>query len=111
MQPVRSCLPDDAPAAWLGLLLLAVPDCAHAHADEAAHAIVSSQAELSSYTDTDHVSVLSPALGVAARSPTPAWSLGVRYLVDAVSAASVDIVATASRRWSEVRHQVSGHAT
>ncbi len=32
------------------------------------------------------------------------WSVDGRYLVDVVSAASVDIVSTASRRWEEVRH-------
>ncbi len=60
--------------------------------------------EVAAYADTDHVFVLTPTLGVNVASPTAGWSVGARYLVDVVSAASVDIVSTASRRWEEIRH-------
>jgi len=60
--------------------------------------------EVAGYADTDHVFVLTPTLGVNVGSPTAGWSVGGRYLVDVVSAASVDIVSTASRRFEEVRH-------
>jgi hypothetical protein len=86
--------------------------CVIAHADDAKapSLAIDSYAGMSAYTDSDHVTVLSPGIGVTARDPNVGWNLGARYLVDAVSAASVDIVATASRRWSEVRHQLSGSA-
>ncbi len=60
-------------------------------------------AEFSAYADTDHVTVFTPALQ-AAVSTGSGWSASGGYLVDIVSAASVDIVSTASPRWSEVRH-------
>ena len=65
---------------------------------------VRATSELSSYADTDHVYVVSPTIGGSIASPTAGWSVNARYLVDVVSAASVDIVSTASRRWEEVRH-------
>jgi hypothetical protein len=37
-------------------------------------------------------------------SPTAGWGVNGRYLLDVVTAASPDIVATASPRWTEVRH-------
>jgi len=43
----------------------------------------------------------------ASSDPLAGYSFGARYLVDIVSAASVDIVSTASRRWEEIRHVVS----
>jgi hypothetical protein len=58
---------------------------------------------MSGYADTDHVFVLTPSIGATASSPTAGWTIGGHYLVDVVSAASVDIVSTASRRWEEVR--------
>ena len=60
--------------------------------------------EVGGYYDSDHVAVLSPALKAQAREPAGGWSANGSYLVDIVSAASVDIVSTASPRWTEVRH-------
>jgi Protein of unknown function (DUF3570) len=60
--------------------------------------------ELSSYSDTDHVSVVTPSVAASVRDPLSGWSVGGSYLVDIVSAASVDIVSTASGRWQELRH-------
>jgi Protein of unknown function (DUF3570) len=59
--------------------------------------------ELSAYTDTESVTVVTPTIGGSIENPLSEWSVGVNYLVDVVSAASVDIVATASQRWREVR--------
>jgi hypothetical protein len=59
--------------------------------------------DFASYADTDHVYVLTPSLSGSVAKPTAGWSVGGHYLVDAVSAASVDIVSTASRRWQEIR--------
>lgn len=56
------------------------------------------------YSDTDHVFVLTPSVAGAVENPTRGIRIGGSYLVDAVTAASVDIVSTASKRWSDVRH-------
>lgn len=61
-------------------------------------------AETSFYADTDHVSVVSPTAGFGLENPLTGWTAGGSYLVDVVSAASADIVATATPRWKEIRH-------
>jgi hypothetical protein len=59
--------------------------------------------ELFTYNATDYVNVTSPALYLSAENPTSGWQFGGSFLVDVVSSASADIVATASRRLDEVR--------
>jgi hypothetical protein len=59
--------------------------------------------EVSSYNDTDHVDVVSPSLFFAAVQPTQGWNVGGQVLVDVVTTASADIIATASRRFDQVR--------
>ena len=49
-------------------------------------------------------SVLAPSVGVSVEDPIAGWRANGRYLVDMVSAASPDIVSTASPRWTEIRH-------
>jgi hypothetical protein len=61
------------------------------------------KSELSLYSDSDHVDVLTPSIAGDAEDETAGWSARGQYLVDAVSAASVDIVSTASPHWTEVR--------
>lgn len=63
--------------------------------------------EVSVYSDTEAVTVFTPTIGASIENPLSEWSIGANYLVDVVSAASVDIVATASRQWKEVRHAAS----
>jgi len=60
--------------------------------------------EMSGYHDSDKVDVLSPAIFFNAESPTGGWGFGGSFLVDVVTAASTDIVATASPRWTEQRY-------
>lgn len=60
--------------------------------------------EMASYTDSDHVTVFTPSIAASIENVTGGATLHGSYLVDVVSAASVDIVSTASRRWEEVRH-------
>lgn len=57
------------------------------------------------YADTDHVFVETPSVSGTVSNPAGGWAVGGHYLADVVSAASVDIVSTASRRWSEVRQE------
>jgi hypothetical protein len=64
---------------------------------------VHAASEFASYADTDHVFVQTPSIAGTVSNPLAGWSVDGSYLVDVVSAASVDIVSTASRRWEEVR--------
>jgi hypothetical protein len=67
--------------------------------------------EMSVYRDTDHVSVASPSIGATFSDEVAGWSIGGHYLVDVVTAASVDIVSTASSKWTEIRHAGSANAS
>jgi hypothetical protein len=66
--------------------------------------------EMSGYGDTDAVYVASPTISFTVSDDLAGWSVGGRYLVDAVSAASVDIVSTASSKWTELRHVGAANA-
>jgi hypothetical protein len=59
--------------------------------------------EMASYADSDHVTVFTPSINASIENVTEGASIRGSYLVDVVSAASVDIVSTASRRWTEAR--------
>ncbi len=59
--------------------------------------------EFATYNDSDHVTVVTPSIALAIENASGA-SLHATYLVDVVSAASADIVSSASSRWKEVRH-------
>lgn len=74
--------------------------------DATAHADVTSKAstEVAGYHDSIATSVLTPTAAASIEIPTAGWGANGRYLVDVVTAASPDIVATASPRWTEVRH-------
>jgi hypothetical protein len=60
--------------------------------------------ETTGYMDSDHVNVISPSITGGIADDVAGWSVNGHYLVDVVSAASVDIVSTASPHWTEVRH-------
>jgi hypothetical protein len=55
------------------------------------------------YTDSDHVTVVTPVATAEIGDRYSVWKVRGEYLVDVISAASVDIVSTASQRWHEVR--------
>ena len=61
--------------------------------------------EIATYADTDHVFVQTPSIAGHVENPIAGYQIDAQYLVDVVSAASVDIVSTASRRWEEVRQE------
>lgn len=88
--------------ASLCAVLAIVASATRARAEGEVNARASS--ELAGYLDTVGVSVFTPSVGGSVDNPTAGWGLNGRYLVDVVSAASPDIVATASPRWSETRH-------
>jgi hypothetical protein len=60
--------------------------------------------EMSGYMDTTAVRVLTPAIRGSVVSPTAGWNVGASYLLDVVTAASPDVVSTASRRFRDTRH-------
>jgi hypothetical protein len=84
----------------------AIAVCDFARADDG-KLVERASTEVAAYSDTDHVAVLTPSIGGHVENPTAGWSVDGSYLVDVISAASVDIVSTASRRWEEVRQ--GGH--
>jgi hypothetical protein len=49
------------------------------------------------------VDVITPAVSFSLEHVTEGWNVGAAFLVDVVTAASVDIIATASPAWTEVR--------
>jgi tetratricopeptide (TPR) repeat protein len=71
--------------------------------------VVRAGADVSGYTDSTSVSVLSPSVNASVNSPTAGWNLGASYLVDVVTAASPDIVSEASRRFHDTRQAVSAN--
>lgn len=75
------------------------------------HLSIGASTELAGYADTDHVTVASPGIAGTVADEVEGWSVSGRYMLDAVTAASVDIVSTASSRWSERRHVGSGEAS
>jgi hypothetical protein len=84
------------------------PSTPPASAPSASPSLVGSVgSEIAEYADTDHVFVFTPSIAGSVSNPTAGWSFNGAYLVDVVSAASVDIVSTASRRWEEVRQEGS----
>lgn len=58
------------------------------------------------YTDTDNVVVVSPQAAVKHAFADDGGELGARVVVDAISAASVDVISAATTRFSEVREEV-----
>jgi hypothetical protein len=59
--------------------------------------------DVAGYADSDHVFVLTPSIMGHVENPAAGWNVDGTYLVDIISAASVDIVSTASRPYTEIR--------
>ena len=69
--------------------------------------VVTVALEMSAYMDTFAVRILNPAIKASIASPTKGWNVNASYLVDFVSAASPDIVSTASPHGADTRHAVN----
>jgi hypothetical protein len=67
--------------------------------------------EVAVYQDTDATTVVSPVVFAGVENVLGGWGVNGSMLVDVVSTASADIVATASSRWTELRFApaLSGH--
>jgi hypothetical protein len=63
--------------------------------------------DIGGYTDSTSVQVLTPAINASISAPTQGWNVGASYLVDIVSAASPDVISTASPFFRDTRHAVS----
>lgn len=109
--------PQDASAAPAATPRAATPPAAAAEAADAGPVSATGEApasesninarassEVGGYIDSTATSVLTPSIGIVVENPTAGWGVSGRYLVDIVSAASPDIVSTASPHWTEVRH-------
>jgi hypothetical protein len=68
-------------------------------------------AQTTAYSDSDHVTVITPVVSGQVSDATAGWSVRGQYLVDTISAASVDIVSTASSHWRETRQAGSVDAS
>lgn len=80
------------------------PAAAEAQAPQSSNITARASAEVGGYVDSTATSVLTPSVAGTVENPTAGWGISGRYLVDIVSAASPDIVSTASPNWKEVRH-------
>ncbi len=89
-----------AGAAALGALL--VP--AVASAEEGSDLAFRFESEVTGYKDSDSTNVLTPGVRADIEGVTDGWAVGAAFLVDVVTAASADIVATASPKWTDVRY-------
>lgn len=66
--------------------------------------VVKAGTQVSTYSDTNHVYVISPEVDANVSSPTQGWNVGGNFLVDVISAASPDIVSEASPPYTEQRY-------
>lgn len=89
-------------ARLIGLVILGLTAAARTANADGPSGRVSS--EIAGYTDSVGVSVFTPSVSAVVENPLAGWSANGRYLVDIVSAASPDIVSTASPRWTEIRN-------
>jgi hypothetical protein len=90
-------------ALLFALTLATLFGSAAARAQAASPLDVHSKGEFSVYTDSDAVTVFTPSASATVADPLSGVSVSGGYLIDIVSAASVDIVSSASPNWHEVR--------
>ncbi len=60
--------------------------------------------EVSGYKDTQATNVISPGVVLGVENDVAGWGVEGSFLADVVTTASADIVATASRRWTDRRY-------
>jgi uncharacterized protein DUF3570 len=82
---------------------LVLPDTPKRPASSPSPLDVHASSDVAGYADSDHVFVFTPSIAGRVANPTAGWSVDASYLVDMVSAASVDIVSTASHQYTELR--------
>lgn len=95
----RSCV-----AGLAGLTLATISRRAETEEGHAARPNGLVRTEIAVYRDDNLVSVFTPGVMAVVEDPGQSWSVAGSYYVDAVTAASVDVVSSASPRWREIRH-------
>lgn len=97
-------------ARWLSLWLVAATP-QWASADETTDSDVEANAGVhgSLYLDSDHTTIVTTSTEASTRFDGQ-WQVGVHYLLDVVSSASIDVVAQASNHFDDVRHEIGGSA-
>lgn len=90
--------------AFGGALALTLAVSTTAFADESDDLAFGMRTEATGYMDSDATSVITPGVRVELESVTKGWGVGASLLVDVVTAASADIVATASPKWTDIRY-------
>jgi hypothetical protein len=86
-------------------ILIAAPFAPRtARADEGSDLSFRFESEVTGYQDSDATSVLTPGVRADIEGVTDGWAVGAGFLVDVVTAASADVVATASPKWTDVRY-------
>lgn len=84
------------PGPWLG--------CARRASAQGGEQVARARSSL--YQDDDHTTISTSTVAVHA-TPGEKLRLGARYLVDAISSASIDVVSAATTRWTERRHEAA----
>ncbi len=69
--------------------------------------VVRAGLDFGGYTDNVAVNVVTPSIHGSIVSPTGGWNIGASYTLDVLTAASPDVVSTASRRFYDNRHAVT----
>ena len=69
--------------------------------------VIRAGVDAAGYMDTTAVRVFTPGIHGGVSSATGGWNVGGSYLVDVVTAASPDVVSTASRKFHDTRHAVA----
>lgn len=88
--------------AFASTILIALAN--EARADEGSDLAFKFETEVTGYQDSDATSVLTPAIRADLEGVTDGWGVGAGFLVDVVTAASADVVATSSPKWTDVRY-------
>lgn len=102
-RPTR-CTNCSVKGATLALAAMAAGSIVTSPAQADGNVTARASSEVAAYKDSFATSVLTPSIAASVENPTAGWGVNGRYLVDVVSAASPDIVSTASPHWTEVRH-------
>lgn len=90
-----------ASALLAGCAALSVPALARAEGSDLSFR---TRTEVTAYKDTDAVNVLTPGVRAELENVPSGWAIGANLLVDVVTAASADIVSTASPNWTDIRY-------
>lgn len=102
-EPAPETTPPATPAPVVTPAPAEAPPATSETSESSSRPVVRAGLEIGAYRDSVGVSVLTPSVHASIASPTGEWAVNGQYLVDMVSAASPDIVTTASPNFKELR--------